>query len=49
MEDLEEEYVFSIDSLDVDAGFQIEQAEVLDDDDIRLLTPLRDEFDTQTD
>jgi hypothetical protein len=42
MEDCDETFIFSVDSLDADMNFEAEEPELLDDEDIRLLTSLDD-------
>jgi len=49
MEDQDDTFIFSVDTLDADLSFQTEEPELLDDDDIRLLTSLEDELDSETD
>jgi hypothetical protein len=49
MEDRDETFIFSVDTLDADMNSQAEEAELLDDDDIRLLSSLEDDLDTESD
>ena len=48
MED-DDSFIFSIDTFDADMSFQAEEPELLADDDIRLLSSLEDDLDTETD
>ena len=49
MEDRDETFIFSVDTLDADMSFEAEEPELLDDDDIRLLTSLDGGLDSDTD
>jgi len=48
MED-DDSFIFSIDTFDADMSFEADAPELLADDDIRLLSSLEDDLDTETD